>query len=324
MRGFVPVAAALPATSWREWRLPTLLFVATLGSTLIVGGSFAGLPYTLFDLPELVMHPHLLAQQVVAGVPFAGTLLGILGAHELGHYFTARLHRVRTTPPFFIPFPSYVGTLGAVIRMRSTIPTRTALVDIGASGPIAGFVLAVPMLLLGLAFSDVRPVFWTEPVLPPQSLIGLIVSEGFLQTTEMLPGTGLLIRACEWLVVGPIPPGMYVKLHPTALAAWFGLFVTALNLLPIGQLDGGHVLFAVLGRRARTVGRITIVALVLLGLVTWMGWLFWAFLGWKVVRTTHPPVDRPYEPLDPARRAIAWVSLVMLIVTFVPVPAMVP
>jgi membrane-associated protease RseP (regulator of RpoE activity) len=314
------VAAARRREAVRAWRWPVVLFAATLVSTLIVGGHLAGSPYEIFDLPDLLRDPELLWAQFGVGMPFALSLLAILLAHEFGHFFTARAHGVHASPPYFIPFPSIIGTMGAVIRMRGAIPTRAALVDIGASGPIAGFLVAVPLLVAGLALSEVHPLDGPAP--RAISLLGFI--ELFRETPALaggfLEGNSLLYLAAKRLAVGPIPEGHDVWLHPVALAAWFGLFVTALNLLPVGQLDGGHVLYAVLGRRAQWVGRAVVVMLVVLGVFSFLGWLVWALLAWKVIRTTHPPVVYPHVPLDRPRTWVAWVSLAMFVVTFVPLP----
>jgi membrane-associated protease RseP (regulator of RpoE activity) len=293
-------------------------------STMMVGASWwGGSPYGWLDLPELVAHPARLARHLRRGVPFAATLLGILLSHEFGHFFAARHHRVEASPPYLIPFPSLLGTLGAVIRLRGRIPHRRALVDIGASGPLAGFVVALPLLLWGLSLSTVAEVV-PPPEVPAQSLWGLWIEwrHRFQRPFHgvLLEGPSLLYLAAKTLVLGPIPAGHDVQLHPMAMGAWFGLFVTALNLLPIGQLDGGHVAFALLGRRARTLGRGAIALLVALGLVGSYMWLLWAFLGWKVILTTHPPVVDVDQPLDRPRRCIAWAAGLVLLLTFTPVP----
>jgi membrane-associated protease RseP (regulator of RpoE activity) len=211
--------------------------------------------------------------------------------------------------------------------MRGTMPTRRALVDIGASGPIAGFMVALPLLVLGMALSHVEPSLVRVQALPPQTPLNWLLRWWNGQTVfepaalgVLQEGSSLLYVLVRRLVLGDIPDGSDVQLHPVAFAAWFGLFVTALNLLPIGQLDGGHVLFAVLGPRARVVGRVVLAVLVVLGLTMWLGWLLWAFLGWKVVRTTHPPVEQPEVPLGPARTVVAWASLALFFLTFIPVP----
>jgi len=302
--------------------LPFVLFALTVCSTLVAGGFAAdsGIDLDPTDGSALARH-------LRAGLPFAATLLGILLAHELGHFFTARAFRVDASLPYFIPFPSLLGTLGAVIRMRGPIPSRRALVAIGASGPVAGFVVAVPLMFLGLRLSVVQPVPLPSGWLPSQSILvmalrwahGLPVLDG-VDHGILLEGPSLAYLAAKRFALGPIPAGSDVILHPVALAAWFGLFVTALNLLPVGQLDGGHVLYALLGGRARNVGRAVVAVLTLLGLAAWPGWLLWALLAGKVVRTTHPPVLRPDEPLGGWPAALAWAALALFLMTFVPVP----
>lgn len=319
-----PVRRRAGAEAWRRWRMPALLLGLTSFSTLMVGASWwGGSQYGWLDLPALLASPSLLAEHLWRGVPFSGTLLGILLAHEFGHFFAARHHRVEASPPYLIPFPSLLGTLGAVIRMKGRIPNRRALVDIGASGPIAGFVVALPLLLWGLSLSAVAETM-PPPDVPAQSLIGIWIEwQHRFQSPfhgVLLEGPSLVYVASKYLIFGAIPAGYEVHLHPVAMAAWFGLFVTALNLLPIGQLDGGHVTFAVLGPAARTIGRCAIVVLVGLGILGSYMWLLWALLGWKVIRTTHPPVVDPDDPLDRPRRWIGWASLVLLLLTFTPVP----
>lgn len=298
----------------RRWLVPVILFCATLFTTLFFGG--------LFEDPSGTVRDHLRA-----GVPFALPLLAILLSHEFGHFFTAMAHGVSASPPYFIPFPSLVGTLGAVIRMRGPMPTRKALVDIGASGPLAGFVVAVPILVYGLMQSHVGPSTIPATGLPPQTPLWWILNWlhgqpllGASSLNVLQEGPSILYVLVRRGIFGPLPPGQDVILHPTAFAAWFGLLVTSLNLLPVGQLDGGHVLYAMFGARARIVGRGVLVVLLVLGIVAWVGWLLWAFIGWRVVGTSHPPVTNPEEPLGAVRIAIAWASGILLVLTFMPVP----
>ncbi len=308
-------------TAFQIWRMPVLLFLLTAVSVVFFGGG--GFMWLAEGVSGAATPLALVPQILARGVPVAVTLLAILVCHEFGHYFAARAHRVEASPPYFIPFPSLLGTMGAVIRMRGNIPTRSALVDIGASGPIAGFVVAVPLLLYGLSLSHVEATGASPPLIPLASPLGLLMSM-FQEPAQpqglLMEGSSLIYLLAKKLVVGTIPEGSDVMLHPIAMAAWFGLLVTAINLIPIGQLDGGHVLYAVLGERARTVGRVMVGGLVVLGFFASFTWLMWAFLGWKIVGTRHPPVSDPYEPLGPGRRAIAWCSLAMFVVTFVPVP----
>jgi membrane-associated protease RseP (regulator of RpoE activity) len=260
---------------------------------------------------------------VWAGIPFAAALIAILLSHEMGHYVLARRHRVDATLPFFIPFPFGAGTLGAVIRIRSPMPSRRATLEIGAAGPIAGFVVALPLLLWGFAHSQVVPDLPQGGLFSP---LGWVLSAAGLMPSvanqgEVLDfGDSLLTHAATALTHGQLAPGMTLALHPVAVAAWLGCYITALNLIPQGQLDGGHVVYALLGRtRARQVSVVASAALLGLGLaVSWM-WACWWLVTRFVVGTRHPPALEE-EPLRPAGRLLALLALVLLVVTFVPMP----
>lgn len=233
------------------------------------------------------------------GWPFACTLLGILVTHEFGHFYLSRVHRVPASLPLFIPGPpQFIGTFGAVIRMRSPIMNRRALFDIGVAGPIAGFVVAVPALLIGLSLSRVEPTV---------GVYGLQLGEP------------LLLQFLAWLMFGPIPETYDIVLHPVAFAAWFGFFITALNLIPIGQLDGGHVAYALLGHRQRTLALASIPILLVLGLWGWPGWILWTFLA-GMVGLSHPPVIDPATELGRGRVWVGWGALVIFLLSFSPVP----
>jgi membrane-associated protease RseP (regulator of RpoE activity) len=274
-----------PKASWAGW--PTNLFLATLLTTLFVGALMEG--------ANPLSHPATLVQ----GVPFSASLLLILGFHELGHYVTARAYGVQVSLPYFIPLPlPPMGTMGAIIRMRSPIPNRKVLFDIGIAGPLAGLVLAVPILLVGLALSPVRPVS------------GVILQEG----------NSLAYLCFKWLLKGPIPPGSDVMLHPMALAGWLGLFVTALNLMPLSQLDGGHIVYAALGRGHKKIVWLFLGAMLVLFLVSrWEGWLVWIGLS-VLLGLRHPPPLDDLTPLDPPRRVLALVALILLVVLITPLP----
>jgi membrane-associated protease RseP (regulator of RpoE activity) len=235
---------------------------------------------------------------------------------------------VRATLPYFIPVPFGAGTLGAVIRMRSPIPSRRATLDIGAAGPLAGLAVAVPLLLLGLSLSEVREAApaaaaASSPLQSPFTLVRALLAHQPLLGGEsgvQIFGDSALTWAAGRLVFGTLPPGHDVFLHPVALAAWLGLLVTTLNLVPVGQLDGGHVLYALLGRRgARTVGRLVSAGLLAAGIFWTWSWLVWWALTRFVIGLGHPPALAE-EPLGPGRKAIAWLSLVLFALTFVPVP----
>lgn len=242
--------------------------------------------------------------RLVAGFPYAIALLAILLSHECGHYFLARAHRVDATLPFFIPAPPvifFIGTLGAFIRMRSLPRDRRALFDIGAAGPWAGIMVAVPVLMLGLSLSEIRPA-------SPGGEAGLFL------------GDSLLFKALTWLILGTTGDNVTIVLHPIALAGWVGLLVTALNLLPVGQLDGGHVVYAAFGERwHRWISRGTLVTLIVLGVGGAATWLVWAvllsFLGLR-----HPRLVDGETPLDRPRRWAAVATLAMFVVTFMPEP----
>jgi membrane-associated protease RseP (regulator of RpoE activity) len=237
---------------------------------------------------------------LVEGVPFAASLLLILGAHEFSHYLTSRRHGISATLPLFIPAPSLVGTFGAIIRIRSPIPERRALVELGVSGPLGGFLVAVPLAVAGLALSRVG-------VVPPGGGAGGLVL-----------GDPLVFRLLTRLVLGPTPEGAQVVLHPIALAAWFGFFVTSINLLPAGQLDGGHVLYAVAGRRQEAVSRGVVLLLAPLGFF-WWGWFLWGAML-LLLGIQHPPLVHEDVPLDRSRKVYAWIAVALLMLTFTPAP----
>jgi membrane-associated protease RseP (regulator of RpoE activity) len=235
---------------------------------------------------------------MVHGLPFSVTLMGILLVHEMGHYVVSRVHGVEATPPYFLPGPPLLtGTFGAFIRMR-TPTNRKALFDVGAAGPWAGFVVAIPAVFYGLSLSEVRP---------------LAHMSGGLEL-----GDSLVFRWLTHLALGVTPADVTILLHPIALAGWFGLFVTFLNLLPVGQLDGGHVVYALLGRRHRWVARLAVVVIVGLAFLGWQGWMMWAILV-TMLGLDHPPTIDD-TPLDPARQLAAWLTIALFVVTFMPVP----
>lgn len=272
-------------------RLNIVLFVLTCLSTL-VAGSGAFFAFDPIAEPWRLLH----------GVPYAATLLAILGTHEFGHYFAARYYKASVSLPYFIPVPPpfIFGTAGAVIRMNSPPRDRNSLFDIAAAGPIAGLVVAIPALLVGLQWSTVA-------VVPPGEYLRF--------------GDSLMMRLLVYLQFGSIPEGADVFVHPVALAGWIGLFVTALNLLPVGQLDGGRIAYALLGARHGLVGRLTFGALLVLGAITRApSWLVWALLVLLVIGFHHhPPLD-DVTPLTPGRRVLGVACLVLLVLLIPPVP----
>jgi membrane-associated protease RseP (regulator of RpoE activity) len=277
--------------------LNVALFVLTLLSTLAAGSMVAGsFPWVTFD-------PLAEPARVLDGLPFALTLLAILGTHEFGHYFTARAHGAAVSLPYFIPAPPPIflfGTLGAVIRMRSPARNRNSLFDIAAAGPLAGLVIALPALWLGLSWSRV----------------GVVPESG-----AMAFGDSLLMRFMTWLMFGRIPEGMDVFVHPVALAGWVGLFVTALNLFPVGQLDGGRIAYALFGPQHRKVSLATFVGLIALGLVSGsMNWIVFAGLVALLIGFHHSPPLDDVTPLSPGRYAMGVVCLLLLVLLIPPVP----
>lgn len=270
--------------------LPAILFLATIITTVMAGALYQG--------ADIFADPYSLAK----GIPFSLSLLLILGTHELGHFLASRRHGVVTTLPTFIPgppIPPMIGTFGAVIRIKSPITTKAALVEIGASGPLAGFVIALFVTWWGLDHSTVVP---------------RTVAAGSLGL-----GSSLIFHALSYITVGPIPDTHDVLLHPVAFAGWIGFFVTAMNLLPIGQLDGGHLIYSLLGRRHRLFSMVMIGLLIVLGALAWPGWFVWAALI-TIIGIWHPPVEDQREPMDAKRRLIAFSALAVFILTFIPTP----
>jgi membrane-associated protease RseP (regulator of RpoE activity) len=291
-----------PPAQPTRWWLHILLFVLTLGTSTFMGAIFYGwTPVELASLGwlRLMVHPTFVGE----GLKFAVPLLGILLAHEMGHYVAARRHGLVTTLPFFLPMPIPLpfspGTFGAVMRIRQPITTRAQLMDIGAWGPIAGFVVTVPTLLIGLALSQVRDypnegpmVYFSEPILFQLTARGLF-----------FPG---LTGAED------------IMLHPIAWAAWWGLLVTALNLLPFFQLDGGHIAYALFGAKQRRWARPLLAVFILLT-VFWPGWALWAALL-VYFGPEHPPILHEREPLDQRRKTLGWIAIAIFVLSFTYAP----
>jgi len=242
----------------------------------------------------------ILSTYLARGPIYSGAIMCILLAHEMGHYLMSRKYGVPATLPYFIPFPlSPFGTLGAVIRMSGVIRDKKALFDIGVTGPLCGFILAVPCVFIGTKLSIPMKVPATEGIIHM--------------------GDPLLLRFAEWLIVGNLPAGFDILIHPLGYAGWVGLFITALNLLPIGQLDGGHILYGVFGEKSRSVSRAIIPLLVLLAIFYNVGWfVLVALLLFFGIGHPHP-LDAE-TPLDGKRRALAVVMLLIFAVSFVPAP----
>ncbi|MEE8410370.1 MAG: site-2 protease family protein [Myxococcota bacterium] len=296
-----------PVTSGERDRPPSrvglhvALFLLTTLSTVVA--------YTLSNIGAsglreaiglVAREPSLLLQ----GVPFAATLMAILTAHEMGHYLTARHHGVDQSLPYFIPAPTIFGTLGALILMRSQPNDHKALLDVAVVGPYAGLLLAVPATVWGLAHST-----------PGVIAAVAVVSEG-----DVIFGDSLLFA---WLRAHFGPDAPLVDLHPVAVAGWVGLFVTSLNLIPAAQLDGGHIAYALFGRRQERLSTIVVVILFALGLFFGFPrgaiWMFWALFLF-IIGIRHPPVKDESIPLTRAQRLHGWVALLIFLLTFTPVP----
>jgi len=294
-----------PHPSVRSLVFAAFLFFLTLGTCLIAGAHFSAAYAhnqaasfdTFFQSFRLAYrHPAF----VLSGVPFALTLLTILLAHELGHYFACRHHHIHSSYPFFIPAPTLIGTFGAFILIRSPIRSARALFDVGASGPLVGFLVALPALAYGVLHARIVPTL------------------SYDNNADVIFGVPLALRLVG-AIVQPNAHAGDLLLHPVGRAAWVGLFATALNLLPVGQLDGGHIVRSVSPRFHRWISLLLPLALVPLGIFLWRGWLIWACLLIGLRFFSVAPIYDP-TPLDPNRRFGAFVAFVVFVLCFMPSP----
>jgi len=270
--------------------LHIVLFILTFFSTLLAGAMQTGV--------RILKEP----EKIYKGLPFALTLMAILLSHELAHYFTSKRYNVKATLPYFIPAPpiiSIIGTFGAFIKMKSPIATRRALLDIGVSGPIAGFIVSVIVSIVGLSFSKVVPLKQVEE--------------------SIHLGDSLLFTLLSRVILDYHPGSQDVLLHPIAFAGWIGFFITFMNLIPVGQLDGGHIAYALLGEKHVYLSHGLVLVMVLLGLLLWEGWALWAILL-LILGLRHPPILYWEVPLDHRRIFFGWLALVIFVITFIPVP----
>ena len=292
--------SSAPPTYRPNWWLHILLFVLTFASTTVVGGLVWG------SLPEEMAHLGLLQlltdpRVYIAGLKFSIPLLTILTCHEMGHYVAARRHGLTVTPPFFLPFPIPflgIGTLGAVIRIKDPIRNKRELLDVGAAGPIAGFVALAPFLAYGIAASEVGPA---------------PAGGAYLEF-----GEPLIYRLLETLIRPGLADDMTLWLHPTGVAAWFGVLVTLLNLLPFAQLDGGHIAYALFGRWHRLLAWPLLGMLAGLGFV-WPGWWLWVVIA-VVLNPRHPRLWDEDRTLDIRRRLVGWIAIAIFVLCFVAEP----
>ena len=272
-------------------RIHWVLFLLTIFTTLLAGAMMEGARFWENPL------------EIFKGMPFSITLMLILGTHEFGHYYYAQKHKVDATLPYFIPAPPFlflIGTFGAFIKIKSPIYRKDALLQIGAAGPIAGFIIAVPALIIGLLLSDV-------------------IEKVDIQGAIML-GDSILMKLLTWLTHPALLASQDIMLHPIAFAGWIGLLVTMLNLLPIGQLDGGHIAYAMLGEKQGWLAKASFVSLIPLSFFS-LNWLVWGLLILFLMRSTkHPPIQDIHVPLSKDNQMVAYACLVIFILCFIPAP----
>ncbi len=276
----------IPREKKKIW-LHILLVLLTILTTLYAGALHAG--YNPVKQPFTLIY----------GLPFSLSLMLILGLHEMGHYLASRNRGIKATLPYFLPVPHpLIGTMGAFIKVKSPITHKDALMEIGAMGPIVGFLVALPVSAYGIYLSKIVP------------------SVGVGMNLKL--GTPLVFKLLTQIIHGNIPTGYDIMLHPVAFAGWLGMFVTSLNLLPVGQLDGGHVSFALFGDAHRVISRVTFALLLFLGLF-WPGWWFWnimlVFIG-----LYHPPILNHVAPLSKKGKILGIISILIFLFTFVPIP----
>jgi Zn-dependent protease len=316
-----------PSKTW----VNILLFALTVVSVFL-----AGLLFTLNSLysgpanPSFEMLLPYVSDSLGGALAFTASLLAILLAHEFGHYLAGRHHGVHVTLPYFIPFPlSLFGTMGAFIRLKEHPKNKRILLDIGLAGPLAGLVVAIPVVIIGLMLSKVSPI---PAQLPPGAMLQiegnsiLYLFSKYLVFGQLLPAPGNYagLNVLQYWVMyfftgRPFPlGGVDVMLSPVAWAGWAGLLVTAINLIPAGQLDGGHIVYVLMGKRVDTLLPFILVALIMLGLA-WPGWWLWALLIFILGRLHAEPLDQ-ITPLDPSRRVMAVIGILVFILVFTPVP----
>jgi membrane-associated protease RseP (regulator of RpoE activity) len=266
-----------------------VLFICTVATTILAGALQQG------------VNPLQDPTQMLKGLPFSAALLFILLAHEMGHFLTSKYYHIDASLPYFIPAPTLIGTFGAFIKMRSPVMNKRVLLDVGANGPLAGLLVTIPILAIGLKLSEVRA-------------LAAPGGEG------MTLGTSIILSAMTSLILGNLPDTHQVILHPLGFAGWIGLLVTSMNLIPVGQLDGGHIAYAVFGRRTRHISRAVLLGMLVLGIWASSMWLMWALILFLLLGVRHPaPLD--YDvPLDRRRRILGLCMLAVFVLTFVPVP----
>jgi len=281
------VILRIPKISRIHW----ILFLLTIFTTLFAGAIMEG--------AQIYSNP----LEIFKGIPFSFTLLFILGTHEFGHYYYAQKHKVDATLPYFIPAPPFlflIGTFGAFIKIKSPIYRKDALLQIGAAGPIAGFIIAVPALVIGLLLSE---------VIEKKDIQGAIIL-----------GDSILMKVLTFITHPGLLESQDIMLHPIAFAGWIGLLVTMLNLLPIGQLDGGHIAYAMLGEKQDIFGKLAFLLLIPLSFFS-INWLIWGILLLLLMRSVkHPPIQDIHVPLSYKDKRIGYACLIIFILCFIPAP----
>jgi membrane-associated protease RseP (regulator of RpoE activity) len=273
----------------RDSVINLLLLIVTIFTTVIAGAIQSGVDPLKDPL------------SVYRGLPFSLTLILILGAHELGHFIVSHKRGVKATLPYFIPAPTFLGTFGAFIKIKSPLPDRNVLLDIGIAGPLAGFIIAIPVLILGLELSEVT------------------VATGKSSGHSISLGAPIIFSLLTHWILGVTSESHNIILHPIAFAGWIGLFVTALNLLPVGQLDGGHITYSLFRKKHRWIAVGAYCGLIYLGF-QWPGWFVWGILLISLFGLRHPqPLDH-LTPLDSKRKVLGVIGIIIFILSFTPVP----
>src|SRR5215475_9420507 len=276
------------------------LFGLTCLTTLLMGTALMAMYTNSFNDPGVFLSEVLRSPSVLlTGLPFSFSIMAILFGHEMGHYLTCRYYGIDATLPYFIPAPTLVGTMGAFIKIKSPIQHRAALLEVGIAGPIVGFVLAIPTLIVALVKSSY--------VAADPASYGLRLGEP------------LIFKVLEVILGKTPPPGMEINMHPIGIAAWFGFFATALNLLPVGQLDGGHVSYALFRGNHKRISQALLFTLIPLGLFYWQGWLLWTTVL-LIIGFRHPMTLDDSIPLRTRHAWLGWIGLAMFVLSFTPMP----
>ncbi len=277
--------------------LNMILFLITVITTILTGASYNGIEMS--TIPSLIIDNPL--QVFYRGLPFSISLLSILLCHEFGHYTASRIHGVNVSLPYFIPafWFSPIGTFGAFIKSKSAFINKRQLLDIGAAGPLSGLVIAIIVYSIGIASSSILPA--------PKDISGV-----------MTMGDSLLNASITYIIKGPVPEGQAIFFNSVAFAGWVGILVTMLNLLPIGQLDGGHIIYALFGKKQKFLANAVFIILIALSFV-WMGWAFWLIIA-IFMKPAHPPTVMDELPLGPGRKFVGYLSIAVFIICFIPVP----